>query len=71
MIRALTGDGIFGLCPQILEDSVTFWRLIINKESILGKPCELKDIDSGKVLAVVLLPEEIDQVSDNFSLSRI
>lgn len=71
MIRALTGDGIFGLCPRIFDDSVTFWRLIINKESILGKPCELTDIDSDKVIAVVLLPEEIDQVSDNFSLPRI
>ncbi len=71
MIRALIGEGIFGLCPQIYEDSVTFWRLIINEESILGKPCELLDIDSGKAIAIVLIPEEMDQVSDKFELKRI
>lgn len=71
MIRALIGEGIFGLCPQIHEDSVSFWRLIINEESILGKPCELRDIDSNQPLVKVLLPEAIDQVSNNFSLPRI
>lgn len=71
MSRALIGEGIFGLCPQIHEDSVRFWRLIINEESILGKPCDLRDIDSHEPVAVVLLPEEMDQVSSNISLPRI
>lgn len=64
MIRAVIGDGIFGLCPEINDVSVTCWRWIIVKESILGKPIELFDIDSNQAIATVLLPEIMDQVSD-------
>lgn len=71
MIRAVIGDGVFGLSPAIDEQSVTCWRLLIKEASVLGKPCELKDVDTNAVVAVVLLPDSADQVSDNLALTRI
>lgn len=70
MSRALIGEGIFGLCPVIDDVSVTCWRWVIVKESILGKPIALLDIDSNQAIASVMLPDIMDQVSDNFELKR-
>lgn len=68
MIRALIGDNVFALCPQIVDGVVTPWRLVIRSERVLGKPITLSDVDTKQPICDAFIPDEMDECSDNFPL---